>query len=310
MSVFWNAWIIVLVVANVVFAVWLMFTSARQVPTPKDNADVDTTGHVWDGDLAEYNNPLPRWWLYGFYISVLFSGVYLALYPGLGSFAGTLGWTSHQQYAEQDSEVEATLAKTLGRFDGQELRTLAKDPEAMKIAHNLFAANCAMCHGSDAQGAKGFPNLTATNLTWGRTPEQIQATIANGRMGVMPAWQAALGENGVKAVANYVMTLSHRPAHDPALVATGKATFETICAACHGATGTGNELLGAPNLADEVWIYGGNYDTLVETIGQGRNNQMPAHLERLGERRVRLLAAYVLRLNPSRLATEPNPASP
>lgn len=308
MSVFWNLWIIGLVLANVAFAVWLMYSSSRKVPTPTHPDDVQTTGHVWDGDLAEYNNPLPRWWLYGFYLSVLFSGMYLALYPGLGSYEGTLGWSAQQQYAVQDREAEATLAKTLGQFDGQDLVSLAKNPEAMKIAHNLFAANCAACHGSDAQGAKGFPNLTSPNLTWGHTPEQIQATISNGRMGVMPAWQDALGDQGVKAVANYVLVLSHRPAHDPALVPAGKTTFETICAACHGAAGTGNELLGAPNLTDEFWIYGGNYEALLDTIRHGRNNQMPAHLERLGERRVRLLSAYVLSLNPSRLeATQSTP---
>lgn len=301
MSAFWNWWIIVLVIANVVFAVWLMFNSARQVPPPKQNGEVDTTGHVWDGDLAEFNNPLPRWWLYGFYISVLFSGIYLALYPGLGFNEGSLQWTSHKQYDQQDREMEATLAKTLGQYDGKSLIELARDPEAIKVAHNLFAANCAACHGSDAQGAKGFPNLTASNLSWGHQPEQIEATIANGRIGVMPAWGPVLGDQGVKAVANYVMTLSNRKAHDPALVAQGKTTFETICAACHMPTGVGNEMLGAPNLTDEVWIYGGNYDTLVETISHGRNNQMPAHAERLGERKVHLLAAYVLSLNSSRL---------
>jgi len=306
MSMFWSAWIIVLVAANVVFAVWLMYSSSKQTPPP-GSEDVGTTGHVWDGDLAEYNNPLPRWWLYGFYVSVLFSGVYLALFPGLGSQPGWLQWTSQKQYAEQDRETEAALAKTLGQFDQQELPQLAQDANAMKIAHNLFAANCAMCHGSDAQGAKGFPNLTASHLSWGNQPDQILATIATGRNGVMPAWLAVLGDSGVQAVANYVMTLSHRTAPNPALVASGKATFESICAACHLANGTGNALLGAPNLTDEVWIYGGSYANVVDTIAHGRNNQMPAHLERLGDREVRLLAAYVLSLNPARDNPTPTP---
>ena len=184
---------------------------------------------------------------------------------------------------------------------------LQKDPGALRVAQNLFAANCAMCHGSDARGAKGFPNLTSPNLTWGGDADSVVATISNGRQGVMPAWKDTLGEAGVTAVANYVYSLSGRSA--PAdLVAAGKQTFDTMCAACHGADGRGNVTLGAPNLTDKVWIYGGSLDTIKETIANGRTNRMPAHLELLGAQKVKVLAAYVLSLSPAGATTAGNGA--
>lgn len=240
---------------------------------------------------------MPRWWLIGFYLSVVFAVSYLVLYPGLGSFQGILGWSTIRQWHAQHDEASALQEQELGRFDGQTLEQLRADKDALKVARNLFAANCAACHGSDARGAKGFPNLASPNLSWGSSEAAIVETISHGRIGVMPAWQDALGTQGVDAVARYVLTLSS-PAKT-ADVSDGKATFETMCAACHGADGKGNPLLGAPNLTDDVWIYGGSPETVRETIANGRNNQMPAHLERLGVRKIRLLAAYVLSLSPA-----------
>jgi cytochrome c oxidase cbb3-type subunit III len=306
MNGFWNWWIVLLVSANVAFAVWLLLSTTRAGSGDR-NAGRETTGHTWDGDLQEYNNPLPRWWLWLFYFTVAFSVVYLVLFPGSGVFEGTLGWSQVKQWKAQTEEANAVAARELGRFGGKSVEELAKDPGAIKIAKNLFAANCSMCHGSDARGGKGYPDLTSPNLTWGRDPDAIVATIGGGRQGVMPPWGAVLGADGVEAVANYVYTLSGRPAPDPGRVAAGKEKFDTVCAACHGPDGRGNPALGAPNLTDEYWIYGGSLAAIKETVTNGRSNKMPAHLELLGEQKVKFLAGYVYGLSPPPAA--PVPAS-
>jgi cytochrome c oxidase cbb3-type subunit III len=306
-SGFWNWWVAGLTAANVAFALWLFLASERRKPGDPPPGG-ETTGHTWDGDLKEYNNPLPRWWLFVFYFTVAFAVAYLVLYPGLGVFRGTLGWSQERQWQEQTREANAVSAREFARFDNVPVAALARDPGALKLARNLFAANCSACHGSDARGAKGFPNLTSPNLTWGREPEQILATIGGGRSGVMPAWKDVLGAAGVEAVASYVYSLSGQPAPAP-LVAAGKEKFAALCAACHGPDGHGNPLLGAPNLTDQVWIYGGSLETIKDTIANGRANQMPAHLELLGEQKVRLLAAYVLSLSPAPAAA-PDPNAP
>jgi cytochrome c oxidase cbb3-type subunit III len=297
MSGFWNWWIVLLISANVAFAVWLLLSTTK-ARSGDQKAGPETTGHTWDGDLQEYNNPLPRWWLWLFYFTVAFSVAYLVLFPGLGVFEGTLGWSQVKQWQAQTEAANAVAARELGRFSGKSVEELAKDPGAIKIAKNLFAANCSMCHGSDARGGKGFPDLTSPNLTWGRDPDAIIATIGGGRQGVMPPWGAVLGADGVEAVADYVYTLSGRPAPEPARVAAGKEKFDTVCAACHGPDGKGNPALGAPNLTDEYWIYGGSLAAIKETVTNGRSNKMPAHLELLGEQKVRLLAGYVYGLSP------------
>jgi cytochrome c oxidase cbb3-type subunit 3 len=298
MSGFWNWWVVLLVAANIVFAVWLLLSTTRAKPGDQ-HAGPETTGHTWDGDLREYNNPLPRWWLGLFYFTVAFAVGYLVLYPGFGNFGGTLGWTQIRQWQAQRDDANRVATREFAKFDGKSIEALATDPAAIRIAKNLFANNCAMCHGSDARGAKGFPNLTSPNLTWGREPEAILATIGGGRQGVMPAWGAVLGADGVEAVANYVYTLSGRTAPEPALASAGKEKFDTLCAACHGADGKGMVALGAPNLTDAYWIYGGTLAAIKETVTNGRSNRMPAHLELLGEQRVRLLAAYVYSLTPA-----------
>jgi cytochrome c oxidase cbb3-type subunit III len=304
MSGFWNWWIVLLVSANVAFAVWLLLSTTK-AKSGDQKAGPETTGHTWDGDLQEYNNPLPRWWLWLFYFTVAFSVAYLVLFPGLGVFEGTLGWSQVKQWQAQTEAANAVAARELGRFSGKSVEELAKDPGAIKIAKNLFAANCSMCHGSDARGGKGFPDLTSPNLTWGRDPDAIIATIGGGRQGVMPPWGAVLGADGVEAVADYVYTLSGRPAPEPARVAAGKEKFDTVCAACHGPDGKGNPALGAPNLTDEYWVYGGSLAAIKETVTNGRSNKMPAHLELLGEQKVRLLAGYVYGLSPPPAASLP-----
>jgi len=256
----------------------------------------ETTGHVWDGDLRELNNPLPRWWLWLFVITIVFGLAYLVWYPGLGNFAGTSGWSSQRQFQEQSQQADRVLQQTFKPFEGQTVAALASNADALRIGRNLFVNNCATCHGSDGRGAPGFPNLTDKDWLWGGTPESIVTSISGGRTSTMPAWRDALGgDSGVEDVLRYVMSLSGRelPAGD---LANGQAKFQTICSACHGVDGRGNQQLGAPNLTDRIWLNGGSVIAVRESIANGRHGEMPAHLERLGATRVNLLAAYVVSL--------------
>ena len=264
-----------------------------------------TTGHVWDEDLRELNNPLPRWWLWLFLLTVVFGLGYLVVYPGLGNFRGLAGWTQERQFAQQNEQAEALLARTFAPFERQSILALAANPDALRVGRNLFVNNCAACHGSDGRGAPGFPNLTDHDWLWGGTPEAIYQSIAAGRDSTMPAWREALGgDSGVDDVLKYVMSLSGREILGSNLV-NGREKFLTICVACHGADGRGNQLVGAPNLTDHVWLNGGALFTIRETIAYGRHAQMPAHLERLGETRVKLLAAYVISLGGAEVPSSP-----
>ena len=266
----------------------------------------DTTGHVWDDDLRELNNPLPRWWLWLFLITVVFALAYLVLYPGLGNYRGTLNWSAHSAYDEQVRVSEAQLAQTFEPFKDKSVEELAVTPSAMRVARNLFLNNCAACHGSDARGAFGFPNLTDRDWLWGGSPTTILETISNGRNGIMPPWRDALGGDGnVEDVLDYVMSLSGErlTAGD---ARHGHALFEQVCFACHGLDGRGNPQLGAPNLTDKIWLYGGSIAAVRDSIAKGRQGQMPAFLPRLGETRVRLLAAYIVSLG----GADPLPAQP
>jgi cytochrome c oxidase cbb3-type subunit 3 len=287
-----------LVVVNILGCFWLLRWTARpKSATEKIGGGADT-GHVWDKDLREYNNPLPRWWLWLFYITIVFSVIYLALYPGLGSFTGIKGWTQAGQYVQQRAEADARAAAYLAPFAAMTVPQLAADAKAMATARNLFQVNCAQCHGSDGGGAKGFPNLSDKQWQWGGDPDTVVQTIMAGRVAAMPPWGQVLGAQGVDQVVAYVRQLSGQQA-DATLAAAGKTQFETVCAACHGVDGKGNPLLGAPNLTDDVWLYGGDAATIKLAVENGRNGQMPAFGERLGAERVRLLAAYALRLSES-----------
>lgn len=269
----------------------LIFASRRKVM-----AGDNTTGHVWDGDLRELNNPLPRWWMWLFVITIVFAGVYLVLYPGLGSKAGTLGWTSIGQYQTERERAAAELAPMFTRFGAMPIEKLAVDPQAHAIGERLFANNCSTCHGSDARGGLGFPNLTDGDWLWGGTPDDIVATITNGREGNMPPMAAAVGSaEEVRNVANYVLSLSGSP-HDNIAAQLGKAKF-VACAACHGADGKGNTALGAPNLTDKIWLHGWGEELIIRTINSGWQNVMPAQKSRLGEEQIRVLAAYVWSLS-------------
>jgi len=226
----------------------------------------------------------------------VFSLAYLVLYPGLGSWPGTLGWSQVGQLKEETRLAEQQFGPLYQKFAATEVEVLAKNPEALAIGQKLFLNNCAQCHASDGAGSRGFPNLTDGDWLWGGDAKAIKATIAEGRTGVMPAFGAALGGEGVTHVAQYVRSLSGLTT-DSLKVAFGKEIYLQNCIACHGADGKGNPALGAPNLTDKIWLHGSAQPVVAETIAKGRTNQMPAHKTLLDEAKIHLLTAYVLSLS-------------
>ena len=298
-SDFWGVYVALLTLVSIVACGILLYVVGRKrVAKSPGDASPDTTGHVWDEDLAEYNNPLPRWWMWLFWITIVFGLVYLALYPGLGKVPGVLGWTSVGEYASERKSVDDAVAPVYAKYEAMDVKAIARDPAARAIGERLFLNHCAQCHGSDAGGGKGYPSLRDRDWLYGGEPETIQASIADGRNGVMPAMGAALGADGVQYVVSYVRTLSGLPA-DGLKAHLGKPLFMANCAACHGAEGKGNPALGAPNLSDKVWLYGSSPPAMAETIGKGRGDasspvtRMPAHKDLLAPAKIRILAAYV-----------------
>jgi cytochrome c oxidase cbb3-type subunit 3 len=259
-----------------------------KVHTAADN----TTGHVWDGDLREMDNPLPRWWSYMFIITIVFSLIYLVLYPGLGSFEGKLGWTSTGQHKTEVDKGNAETAPLYAKFTAMKVEDVAKDKQAMAIGERLFGNNCAQCHASDARGNKGFPNLTDGDWLHGGSPEKIKETITAGRNGNMPPMAAGVGSaDDVKNVAQYVLSLSGSP-HDSARAALGKEKF-AVCAACHGPDGKGMQAVGSANLTDNIWLHGFGEKAILEMINVGKVNVMPAQVGKLTEAQIHVVSAYV-----------------
>lgn len=291
-SQLWDIYIgVITLVSIVACAVFLKMQSVRRT------AKGETSGHVWDGDLTEYNNPMPRWWAWLFYLTVFFALIYLVLYPGLGSFRGQLGWSQVEQLRTEMQSASERFGPIYDKLAAQEVAALAADPQALAIGQKLFLNHCAQCHASDGGGSRGFPNLTDRDWLWGGTPEAIKQTIREGRTGVMPPMGDALGGgNAVKDVAHYVLSLSGRT-HDSLRAYGGQAKFRQICAACHGADGKGNPQLGAPDLTDQIWLHGSSEAQIIETISKGRSNQMPAHKDILSPARIHLLTAYVISLS-------------
>jgi len=291
-SGFWSVFVAgVTLVSIAACALLLLALSKKRV-----SSDPDKTGHVWDEDLDEYNNPLPRWWIWLFWITIVYSLGYLWIYPGLGSWEGSARWTSLGEHADEVKVAEQQFAPLYQKYAAVEIKTLAGDPDAHALGQKLFLNYCSTCHASDARGGKGFPNLTDDAWLYGGEADLIEKTILDGRNGVMPALGAALGPEGVRDAANYVRSLSGLQ-HDSVRAGRGKGTFARICSACHGPEGKGNRAMGAPDLTDKVWEYGSSEATIAETIAKGRNNTMPAHREFLGEARVHILAAYVYGLS-------------
>lgn len=302
----WGIWIAILVIISVLGCAVLLWSQSHM--TVKIGPDgkplpVGTTGHVWDGDLVEENNPLPRWWSTLFYLTIIFSIGYLIMYPGLGAMQGRLGWSQIGEYEEEMKAGEKQYGPLFDKYLGMSIPVLAKDQKAREIGERLFLHTCAQCHGSDAQGSKGFPNLTDKDWLHGGDPEIIATSIREGRHGQMPPMAAALGtDEDVRNVANYVLSLSGST-HDPIKAELGKPKF-AACAACHGPEGKGNQAMGAPNLSDKIWLYGGGIDTISETINKGRDNVMPAHKNMLSAAKIHLLAAYVWGLSNNPTAKE------
>ncbi|OSI11115.1 cytochrome-c oxidase, cbb3-type subunit III [Neisseria zoodegmatis] len=294
-SNFWNIYIAVIVLLSFIGLAWLLL-SQNKVKAPPKGEDVKTMGHSWDG-IEEYNNPLPRWWFWLYVGTWVFGAVYLFLYPGLGDYKGYLNWTSTNQYEKEVKKADEQYGKLYAKFAKMPVEEVAKDPQARSIGKNLFDTYCIQCHGSDAKGSKGFPNLTDHDWLWGGEPAQIQETIKKGRVGIMAAWGPTLGEERVKDVANYVMSLSAKTAdkYDETRAERGKALFHggpANCFTCHGDKGQGVQGLG-PNLTDDVWLWGGTQKAIIETITNGRHNQMPAWDNFLDKDKLHIMTAYV-----------------
>jgi len=288
-SNFWSNYVAAASVLSILGCLLLLWLTARKrVPSSADN----TTGHVWDEDLREANNPMPLWWMGLFVLTIVFSLAYLAFYPGLGSFSGSLGWSSSGRYQEEVAKANEALAPVYARFEALPVERIAGDAGAMAIGERLFMNNCAQCHGSDARGSKGFPNLVDADWLYGGAPDRIIETIAKGRVGVMPPMAAAVGSaDDVKNLANYVLSLSGSP-HDSLRAGLGKSKF-AACAACHGVVGAGNQALGAPNLTDNVWLHGYGEAAIISQIVNGKHSEMPAQEGRLTDAQIKVLASYV-----------------
>jgi cytochrome c oxidase cbb3-type subunit 3 len=302
-SGFWNMYVIVITLVSVIgCGVFLLLQDKA-----KTNAG-NTTGHVWDETLEEFNNPLPNWWRWMFYITVVFALVYLALYPGLGNMGGSFGWTMRGQYEAEMKKADDQYGPIFKKFQSQDIRAVAANSEAREMGQRLFLTYCAQCHGSDAKGAKGFPNLADQDWLFGGTPAQIKESIVKGRDAAMPAKgiKPDLNADQIKDLANYVRSLSGIST-DSIRTQRGKELFGQACGACHGPDGKG--MVGvAPNLSDKIWLYGSKEEDIVETITKGRINRMPAFGEFLGDAKVHLLTAYVYGLGGG--AKEDAPAAP
>ncbi|HEY8355514.1 MAG TPA: cytochrome-c oxidase, cbb3-type subunit III [Methylophilaceae bacterium] len=288
-SSFWPLFIAVITALGIIGCALLLWMTNKTRVQAAQNTD---TGHVWDGDLREMNNPLPRWWVGLFVLTIVFSIAYLIIYPGMGSYRGALGWSQVGQFDAEMARAEDATRPLYDRFMAMSVEELAADEQAMAVGSRLFLNNCAQCHGSDARGSKGFPNLTDDDWLHGGAPENIKATLVNGRIGMMPPMAAMVGsEEDVRNVANYVLSLSGSE-HDAARAELGKEKF-VVCAACHGPEGKGNQMIGAPNLTDGVWLHGAGEKNIIAMINNGKTNQMPAQAGKLSEAQIHVLTGYV-----------------
>lgn len=292
---FWHWYVIIITIVTIFLCFWLLQWT-KGVSNRQEGNETGTTGHVWDEDLVELNNPLPRWWLQLFYGTIIISLIYLALFPGLGNFKGLLGWTQEGQY---DTEMEAAQQKQdaiFARYKELDNDALIADAEANATGQRLFANSCAMCHGSDGRGARSFPNLADNDWLYGGSFDTVMQSISDGRKGAMPVMVGGLDDNGINNLVAYVQSMSGQQV-DAGMAAEGKTNFDMLCIACHGVDGSGNQALGSPRLNDDIWLYGGEAETIKKTVTEGRNGNMPAHKDLLSEDRRRLIAAYVLSLS-------------
>ena len=298
MTSFWSWYVVILTTGTLLALAWLIFATRKGQRS--DTTD-QTVGHIYDG-IEEYDNPLPRWWFMLFVGTIIFAVCYLVLYPGMGNWKGILpgydgGWTSTKQYEREITKADDKYGPIFSKYAAMSIEEVAKDEQALKMGGRLFASNCSVCHGSDAKGSHGFPNLTDNDWIWGGDTETIKLTIMKGRNAAMPGWEAALGNDGIKNVTGYVRSLSGLKNPEGVDLEAGQKSFNTMCVACHGADAKGNPMLGTPNLSDRIWLYGSSFAQVQQTIRHGRNGQMPAQEDFLGNDKVHLLAAYVYSLS-------------
>ncbi|MES2942518.1 MAG: cytochrome-c oxidase, cbb3-type subunit III [Pseudomonadota bacterium] len=302
-SGFWPWYVAAISLFSILACALLLWIAGKAtVNVQPGQVNDNTTGHVWDLDLRELNNPLPRWWMWLFIITVVFALAYLAIFPGLGSFKGLVNWSTSSEHGKDVTQLREQVAPLYAEFSAMPVDTLSKDPRALAIGERVFMNNCAQCHGSDARGGKSYPNLTNAGTAWlgARSAEHIVQTITNGRTGMMPPMGAAIGgEPEISEVANYVLSLSGSP-HNEIKAFSGKAKF-SACAACHGVTGKGNPALGAPNLTDDYWLHGWGEAAIANMIKNGKTNVMPAQSAKLTPDQIHVVAAYVLSLSASKL---------
>ena len=295
MPAFWHWFVAAGTILFVIWCIWLISWSAKQ--GPKDVSDEELVGHKWDGDLEEWNNPAPKWWLYLYFITIAWAVGYLIAFPGLGTYKGMLGWSQQGQYEQEMQDAAARYEPIYASLAAKDFGELANDTDALKLGRSLYASYCTTCHGSDARGATGYPNLTDGDWLWGSSEQAIVTTIMNGRMAAMPVLAPALGgEQGIRNMVAYVRSLSGLVEPD-ADAMSAQPMFLAVCSGCHGPDGTGNPMVGAPNLTDDTWLYGSSEETVYTTITQGRNGVMPAHGDLLGADRAKILAAYVFSLS-------------
>ena len=291
MSIFWTIWITTISLGSIVAILWLIHWT--QKPIDGESKQGDVTSHSYDG-IEEYNNPMPRWWLWLFYIAIIFALIYYVLYGGLGAIPGVLGWSQTNQYEAELKEAAEKYDPIFKGYAQQPVAELAKNPQAMETGKRLFLTYCSICHGSDARGDRGFPNLADNDWLYGNT--NIKQSIMQGREGAMPAFRAMVGDQGVSELTSYVYSLNGRKT-DELQRASGEQKFKLYCVACHGMDAKGNQQVGAPNLTDKIWLYGGSLGTIQETIRNGRNGKMPSHKAFLGNDKSHVLAAYVFSLS-------------
>lgn len=291
MTSFWSWWIVVLTSITIIGVTWVLFANRKREHKPTE----ETTGHNYDG-IEEYDNPLPAWWFYMFVLTIVWGVGYLVIYPGMGKFPGLLGWTQLQQHEREVAAADQKFQAMRDRYLALPVEDIAADPAVRKMGMRMFSNNCAQCHGADAKGSYGFPNLADADWLYGGTAADIKTSITEGRQAAMPAWGSVIGEQGVTDVTAYILSINGRDA-DPERATAGAQVFQTYCVACHGPEATGNPALGAPNLRDGIWLYGGTAENIGHSVRAGRNGVMPSHKDVLSEDKIHILAAYVYGLS-------------
>jgi cytochrome c oxidase cbb3-type subunit 3 len=291
MTSFWSLWIIVLTTITIVGITWILFGNRKRDAKETEQ----TTGHVADG-IEEYDNPLPTWWFYMFVLTIVWGIGYLIIYPGMGNYPGLIGWTQVGQYDKEVAAADTKYRAMRDRYLALPVEEIASDPAVRKMGMRMFANNCAQCHGGDARGSYGFPNLADNDWLYGGSPADIKHTLVAGRQAARPAWGSVIGEQGITDVTAYILSINGREAETGQATA-GKQVFETYCVACHGANAEGNIAMGAPNLKNGIWLYGGTAEQIGHTLRTGRNGMMPAFGDTLSEDKIHILAAYVYGLN-------------